>query len=284
MNEHVEQVRCLICQGEDAEVFVRGTGAAQVVRCRRDGLLYRNPRPKADFLNEFQKEFVARYNSQWFEHRQKALREEADAIKKIKPEGNLLDVGCATGAFFANFQGGNWKLYGIDPSPFGLAVAESKYGAQVRCGTLCEANYPTAFFDIVSIMDALYYCSDPKAELAEVKRILKPDGLLAVEIPGLTAFKLRDKGLLSWVLSGKWAREFANPGHLYYFSPNAIRRLLHESGFHLVKMVPGQCVSTRPLGQAVHRVYFTVAKLLLKISADAISIAGRELYLAEHKA
>jgi hypothetical protein len=59
MDDHVEHVKCLICKGEDTEVFVRGTGAAQLVRCRKDGLVYRDPRPKADYLKEFQSTFVS---------------------------------------------------------------------------------------------------------------------------------------------------------------------------------------------------------------------------------
>jgi hypothetical protein len=116
--------------------------------------------------------------------------------------------------------------------------------------------------------------------LDEIMRILKTDGLLAVEIPGLTAFTWRDKGLLSWLLSRKWVREFGNPGHLYYFSPRAVRSLLENAGFQIVKMVPAPSVSTRPLGQAFHNAHFALARLLLEVSAGMISIAGRELYLA----
>jgi SAM-dependent methyltransferase len=162
----------------------------------------------------------------------------------------------------------------------GVEIARAKYRADVFCGTVREANYPAGFFDVVTVMDALYYSPDPRADLSEIHRILKDDGLLAVEIPGLRAMTLRDKGLLCWLLEGKWVRLFATPSILYFFSPKTMELLLELSGFRLLKMIPGPSVSMRKRGQAFHEVYFALAWLLLKASGARFSIAGRELYVA----
>jgi len=260
-------------------VFVRGEGSAQIVRCRNDGLLYRNPRPTSGELKDFQTEFVPQTGLEWFVRRQRALSKAAEAIKRVKKGGALLDIGCATGNFFENFKDANWRLHGLDPSPMGVEAARDKYHAEVFCGTLREAHYPDRFFDVVTVMDALYYSPDPKADLVEIRRILKDDGLLAVEIPGLTAMKWRDKGLLCWLLEGRWERLFAISGILYYFSPSTIRLLFESAGFRVLKMVPGASVSVRSLAQAYHDFYFALAWLVFKASAGQFSIAGRELYL-----
>jgi SAM-dependent methyltransferase len=270
----------VLCRKDDVEVFVRGEGAAQVVRCKNDGLLFRNPQPTPGEVEAHQTQFVARTDPKWFVQRQRVLRRAAQAIQAVKPGGTLLDIGCATGNFFENFKNGTWRLCGLDTSPMGVEVTRAKYKAEVFCGTLREAHYPAAFFDVVTVMDTLYYSPDPRADLTEMHRILKDDGLLAVEIPGLRAMTAREKGLVCWLLDGQWARLFAIQGILYYFSPYTMKLLLQLTGFRLLKMIPGPSVSLGKWGQAFHQLWFGLAWLLFKASAGTFSTAGRELYLA----
>jgi 2-polyprenyl-3-methyl-5-hydroxy-6-metoxy-1,4-benzoquinol methylase len=88
---------------------------------------------------------------------------EAEAIKRLKPGGNLLDIGCATGVSFENFGRGGWRLCGVDTASLGANIARARQGAQVFDGTLAEARYPWGFFDVVSILDTLYYDPNPRA-------------------------------------------------------------------------------------------------------------------------
>lgn len=168
----------------------------------------------------------------------------------------------------------------MDTSPLGVEIARDKYKAEVLCGTLQEAHYLPRFFDVVTVIDALYYSPDPRADLSEIHRILKDDGVLAVEIPGLRALTLRDRGPLCWLLEGRWERLFADQGILYYFSPSTMKLLLRLTGFRLLRMIPGASVSMRKWGQAMNNIYFVLAWLLFKVSAGRFSIAGRELYVA----
>jgi SAM-dependent methyltransferase len=213
--------------------------------------------------------------------RREVLRREAEAIKSMKSGGNLLDIGCATGTFFENFIGPTWHLYGVETSPLGVELAISHYGAEVFCGTLREAGYPSAFFDVVSILDTLYYIPDPRAELMEIKRILKDDGLLAIEIPGLTYRLLRDRGPVCWVLDGKWSRLSPESWHLYYFSPSTLNLLLTSVGFRVIKVIPEQASLGRgEFLRILNDLHFALARLLFKITAGRFSFASKELYLA----
>jgi SAM-dependent methyltransferase len=283
MDDQFEYVNCLICGKDDTEVFVRGNGPAQIVKCRNDGLLYLNPRPASIRVRDFHTEYVRNDNLDMFTlFRREVLRREADAIKSMKSGGNLLDIGCATGTFFENFIGPTWHLYGVETSPLGVELARSRYGAEVFCGTLREAGYPSAFFDVVSILDTLFLLPDPRAELIEIKRILKDEGLLAVEIPGLSyRLFLRDRGPVSWVLNGKWSRMSTDSWHLYYFSPSTLNLLLTSVGFRVVKAIPEQAsLGRRGVARTLNDLHFALARLLFKATAGRFSIAGKELYLA----
>lgn len=282
MDEPFEHVKCLVCEQDNTEAFIPGTGVPQIVRCRSDGLLYLNPRPKAGRVREFHRQYVREDNLELFSaYRRPVLKREAAAIRRLKTSGNLLDVGCATGTFYENFAGPGWQLYGVDTSPLGAEVARSQFGAEVFVGTLREAAYPTSFFDVVSLLDTLYFFSDPAAELREVRRLLKPDGLLAVEIPGLTYTLLTNRGLLSWVLHGNRSGMHPDSWHLYYYSPAAIRHVLQRAGFRVIQMIPEQAsVAKAGLWRAVNGGHFALAQLLFHATAGRLSIAGKELYLA----
>jgi len=172
-------------------------------------------------------------------------------------------------------------LFGVDTSSLGVQIARAKYNAEVFCGTLREAKYPDRFFDVITVLDTLYYTPDPKAELAEAHRTLKDDGLLAVEVPGLTHTLLRDKGPLCWALDRKWRCGFENSYHLFYFSPVTIRLLLKQTGFHVFDMVPEQAsLDRRGVLAALNEAQFALARLLFWVSVGRISIAAKELYLA----
>jgi SAM-dependent methyltransferase len=279
--DRLEYVNCILCGRNDVEPAIKAAGAAGIVKCRNDGLLYMNPRPGVPSVRAFHTRFVREDNLELFDaYRRKILQREAEAIKKIKPAGNLLDLGCATGTFFENFQSRDWRLYGVDSSFLGVGAARTRYNADVFCGTLREAEYPTEFFDVVTILDTLYYVPDPLAELTEARRILKNDGLLAVELPGLTYSLLRERGPVCWLLDRKWMRGFGSV-HLYHFSPSTTRLLLQRTGFRVIKMIPEQAsLGRQGISRLLNNLHFAVTRLLFTASVGRVSIAGKEFYLA----
>lgn len=282
MDDQFEYVNCIICGKDDTEVFIRSTGPAQVVRCRNDGLIYRNPRYTNTRIREFYGQYVRDDNVEWFvSARQAVLRREAEVIMKVKSDGNLLDVGCGAGVFFEHFPKNKWNLYGVEISARGAEIAKERYGADVFVGTLSEAHYPFGFFDVVTVLDALFCFPDPKSELIEIRRILKDDGLLVVEIPGLTYQLVRERGLLCWLLDGKWTRAFAYPWHLYHFSPATLVLLLNAVGFKVIDIAPEQASLRRQgFSNVLNKLHFALARLLFRITGGRFSLAGKELYLA----
>jgi ubiquinone/menaquinone biosynthesis C-methylase UbiE len=100
--------------------------------------------------------------------------------------GRVVDVGCGTGNLLPLLRdaGGRVDRYaGIDLSPGMLRVARAKAGAaDVRAEwiTADAGRLPLrdAAFDTVVTASALHYWDDAAAGLAEIRRILRPDGRL----------------------------------------------------------------------------------------------------------
>ena len=276
-----EEITCTLCGKNETDVILRGDGPAQIVRCRNDGLIYVNPRPTAaQIMAHFSRHYIRQDNIEMFLHfRTDILKREAAVINRKKTGGTLLDIGCATGTFLQNF-GPNWRLYGVDTSGAALECAAAQNGVELYRGSLRQANFPSGHFDVICMLDTLYFLPDPVAELGEVHRILKDDGMLAIEIPGMNYRRVRDRGMLSWLIDGKWSRMTPEESHLYYYTPTTLRQLLEKTKFEVRDVVPEQAsIRGDPVLRKINVIHFWLARSLFFITRGWISIAAKELYL-----
>ncbi len=239
-----QEVDCPICGPEASSLFLIDSGF-RIVRCDQCGLLYVNPRLGRDELAQhFREDYIPdeeRADENFTAFREASLRRECHRLRKLLPHGGrLVDVGAASGAFLACFRGHEeWDVEGVEPSRFAARYAREKFGLSVREGFLSDRGYPNASFDIVTCLDAFSYIPDPNAELAEIRRILKPGGFLAMEIPGLRFRLLKNTGIFARILYG--ARSLLDPDlHLYYYSRETLTRLVSAHGFRLSASYPEQ--------------------------------------------
>ena len=99
----------------------------------------------------------------------------------------VLDAGCGTGLLLeqqANAVGPSGYAAGVDFSEDMLAVARERCGAleqvDLRQGSVEQLDFDDAAFDAVSCTQTLLYVSDLDAALAELYRVLRPGGRLAI--------------------------------------------------------------------------------------------------------
>ena len=278
-----ENVNCLLC-GEDAtDTLVADGTPARIVRCKNDGLVYLSPRPTHSHIRAFHHQFVRQDNLELFDsYRRRTLRRESHVIQRLKHPGKLLDIGCATGTLLGHFSAPPWRLHGVEPSPVGAELAHARTGADVFCGTLREAAYPSKYFDVVTVLDAFFYFPTPRRELGEIRRILKDDGLLAIEIPGFRYRKVRDRGLICYLVDGEWSRISPRNPDLYYFSPATLKALLDTAGFRIRRVIPQQAPTRRNrLLQCMNHLHFNLNKGLFAITRGRTSFAAKEMYIVE---
>lgn len=103
-------------------------------------------------------------------------------LRMFQPEQTMkvLDVGCGTGVHLAIYRRSGCDLYGIDTSPSMLDVARGRLGedAELCLGNATEMPYQSHTFDLVLCMLVLHEMDQltRMAVIAEMKRVLKPDG------------------------------------------------------------------------------------------------------------
>jgi len=96
----------------------------------------------------------------------------------------VLEVGCGGGHVLALF--GEAELVGVDPSKVMLAKARHRLvgrRATLHHGELEAVALPAQSFDVIICTEVLEHCVSPEVVLAEMRRLLHPDGLAVVTFP-----------------------------------------------------------------------------------------------------
>jgi len=233
---------CPLCAGQLLENFLISNGE-RIIRCGNCELLFVNPRPtQAEIRKLFAEEYIEteeRVAEHFIDWRRDSLQREASIIQRLMPQGGrLLDLGTASGAFLGFFAGfSQWQVEGVEPSRYATVAAAKRYSVPVHAGFLHDQQFPDAYFNVVSSLDAFMFHPEPQDDLREISRVLKPGGLLAVEIPGLRFRLLKNSGLVCRLLYGVPAR--LNAGiHLFYYNRKTLGLLMAQHGLHEILTVP----------------------------------------------
>ncbi len=232
----MEEVACNLCGSDQWQVVQTvpvqrfgPPGEFNLVQCRDCGLRYLNPRPSPEEMADY-------YPAAYHEYRasiDKRVRHwyQEEKLRKVQVHSNggrLLDVGCNDGLFLHLARQSGWEVQGVEIAESVAAHAREALGLDVFTGELTEANFPAQHFDVVTFWHVLEHLHDPMRELREARRILKPGGLLIVEVPNIASWQAR-------LFGANW-RALDTPRHLYHFSPDSLRAMLEQAGFTCFKI------------------------------------------------
>lgn len=118
-----------------------------------------------------------RYDS-WFDRHPAVFQSEIDALKKVIPQsGEGLEIGVGSGRFAKTLG----IKTGIDPSEKLLVMAKSR-GINVFKGVAESLPFSAGQFDYILLGTVICFLKDPYKALSEVKRVLKPNGILIVAL------------------------------------------------------------------------------------------------------
>lgn len=236
-------VNCNYCGTTEANLINEGpdlllnrAGHYRLVQCPNCQLIYQNPRPTLTELPNFYPEDYIPYaeNKQRTTRLQQLnldyqMRRRTSRLTHYQPEpGHILDIGCATGAFLVAMRQLGWTVQGVELSEHAADYARRMQNLDVHTGTVESAVFATDSFDIITMWDVLEHVIDPKATLQEVRRILKPNGLLVLSLPNPDCWEAR---LFKQYWVG-WDR----PRHLHIFSQTVLNNYLQEAGFDMLSV------------------------------------------------
>ena len=96
--------------------------------------------------------------------------------------GHVLDVATGTGLVAAELLRRGFRVTGLDQSPGMLARARARFGDRVELVEASADSLPfgDASFDHLTFTYLLRYVDDPGATLAELARVVRPGGVVAM--------------------------------------------------------------------------------------------------------
>ena len=247
-----EHVACAVCGADEYDVVLparAGVGGAagpdlvqkfrasgdellvdQLVRCRRCGLQYVNPRLRGDLiLDAYIEGEDPAYVSQLRARERTFLTALAEIERAAGTRGTLLDIGTAAGAFVAAAKQRGWAAEGCEPNRWLAEWGARHYGITIRQGSLFDQDYAPHTFDVITLWDVIEHTLDPRNVLEHCRRLLKPGGLLVVNYPDIGSWIAR-------LMRRRWL--FLTSVHLYYFERRTMTRLLQSSGFAVETVRP----------------------------------------------
>ncbi|MCX7848561.1 MAG: class I SAM-dependent methyltransferase [bacterium] len=148
-------------------------------------------------------------------------------LKSVLPyhgEGRLLDVGCGNGRWLRTMQAFGWRVQGVEVNPAAARTA-NELGVPVFCGTLVDAHFPAASFDVVRLHYVFEHLTNPGETLAEISRILAPRGLCYIRIPNIRSW--------TWRWFGTYWFPLDVPRHVIHYSPRSFARLASAHGLRV---------------------------------------------------
>jgi SAM-dependent methyltransferase len=99
----------------------------------------------------------------------------------------VLDAGCGTGGLIRRLapQRPDWSWTGVDLSPLAVGLARARCGpaADLHEASVTGLPFSAAAFDAVVSADVLYHVDDDAAALREFFRVLRPGGVVVLNLP-----------------------------------------------------------------------------------------------------
>ena len=226
MKTELEYVSCANGCDEAAAVRLHNFDGFSVCRCGACDLVYLTPR-----LHEAQLE--AFYADEYFSgghevgydsyEKDRPLYEKTFArrlkfIRRFKPAGKLLDVGCGLGFFLDVAQRWGFESWGLDCSRYAAERCRERFPGKIRQGFLRPGLFPEKYFDVVSMFDLFEHVYHPREFLRAVHRIIKDDGIVIITTPNY-------ESALSLVSGRRWV-SYKIPEHVYYYTPRTLGRMV----------------------------------------------------------
>ncbi|KAL3474302.1 S-adenosyl-L-methionine-dependent methyltransferase [Aspergillus californicus] len=162
----------------------------------------------------------------------------------IKPGMKILDIGCGPGSITVDFatlvpDGHVTGLeYSADPLPGARELAASKGITNIdfRTGDIHALDYEDDTFDIAHVHQVLQHISDPVKALSEMRRVVKPGGIVAARESASMTWYPENKGITSfleiWEKLGTGKGGNPHPGRYMHV-------WVRDAGFELEKVQRG---------------------------------------------
>ncbi|KAL4940164.1 hypothetical protein BDV06DRAFT_230515 [Aspergillus oleicola] len=128
-------------------------------------------------------------------------------LPHINPTSKILDIGCGPGSITVDLAclASSSHVTGIEyfPDPLdgarALAAARGVTNVDFQVGDIHALEFEDDTFDIVHVHQVLQHIKDPVQALKEMRRVVKPGGIVSARESDSFSWYPPNKGIASWV-------------------------------------------------------------------------------------
>lgn len=237
---------CPVCQSALLNAFITckdytaSKDTFNIVQCASCGFRFTNPRPEEAEAGKYyqSEEYISHsdtrkglINNLYHYARKFTLKKKLKLVISVsnKQQGNILDLGCGTGAFLNTCKESGWQVQGIEPSAGAREFARKNYGLALNDVNTWE-KISSGSLDVVTAWHVLEHVYKLEDEVQQVKRSLKSDGTFVVALPNCSSADAQFYGPY-------WAA-YDVPRHIWHFTPADVKRFFEKQGFMLQSVLP----------------------------------------------
>jgi len=225
---------CIACGGNERAPLI-SLGDWKIERCKGCGLGMLDPRPTVEELEKL-------YESSYFDSHygkgpdkgspdfRRRISQEDHRIRffsRLKKDGLILDMGCGMGYFLYACKEAGYRVKGFDISNHASGYVTGELGVPTSTGNVEDIDIEPESVDVVTMWHFLEHASEPELYLKTARRLLKPDGLLVVDVPNYEGTDARK----FWSEWSGWSVPF----HIYHYNAAALDMILVKNGFETVR-------------------------------------------------
>ncbi|MFA5793499.1 MAG: class I SAM-dependent methyltransferase [Candidatus Brocadiia bacterium] len=240
----METINCILC-GSNQFITLQKPSPYGMVKCRRCGLVFLNPRPDRVEHKKFHKDSY--FESYYAQTIDKFYTEQNELYKRIAQlnrqrltlvkgyinNGKLLDVGAGQGMFIKTAHHQGFNVIGTDLMDEAHSYFKS-IGLDYRIGYLEELKLQKESFDVVTMWHSLEHTFNPASTLQEAHRVIRKGGYLFIAVPSFNT----GLSYLNLVFNRPFFSENSTEIHYFYFTEITLRGLVEASGFKVLRIQP----------------------------------------------
>lgn len=158
-------------------------------------------------------------------------------IKRYRPSGRFFEVGCGMGYFLEYARRHGYEVSGIEYAALGTKVCREKFGLDVAQSSFERFAGTPGTYDVVFMGDVLEHLVDPMAMMRKAVGLLKPGGVVAVEVPSMFNSLTGRLAVAGYRILRTRKRMPMPPYHVNEFLPATLKAVLRGAGCAEQKIV-----------------------------------------------
>ena len=213
-------IQCLVCKSKNVRYYFKAKRTSYF-KCNDCELIFAVTLPRSTYEN-----YDLSHYLKLEPYLKNAFHKQVKTIKKYKPRGKVLEIGSGMGYMMELLEDASFSVKGIEPAD-SLVKYSRKKKLDVTKGYFEKIKMDPSSFDVVVINHVLEHIKDPVNFLEKIKRVLKPGGILFLQVPNIGSYEAR-------IMKEKWSYVVPED-HYLQFTHNTMNMVLKKAGFSVIE-------------------------------------------------